>query len=178
MAPPSGAREPGDARRSQDELGRAFREHVEAVYRYVHTRVHRVADAEDITSEVFARAVRWLDTARSPAEVRSWLLHTAASVIAAHWQTVYGDVRLAERLQWNPLAPVADRDDGAAVARAAAILSRLPSRYREVLRLRFLEGLSAPAIARRMGLRPGHVRVLQYRALRKAAALWRDGGAS
>jgi RNA polymerase sigma-B factor len=53
--------------------------------------------------------------------------------------------------------------------RAWRILDALPEREREVLRLRFLHGYSAGEIGRELGLTPDHVRVLQLRALRRAA---------
>jgi RNA polymerase sigma-70 factor (ECF subfamily) len=55
--------------------------------------------------------------------------------------------------------------------RAWRILDALPEREREVLRLRFLHGYTAPEIARALSLTPDHVRVLQLRALRRAATL-------
>ena len=53
--------------------------------------------------------------------------------------------------------------------RAWRILEALPEREREVLRLRFLHGYTAGEIGRELGLTPDHVRVLQLRALRRAA---------
>jgi len=40
-----------------------------------------------------------------------------------------------------------------------------------VLELRFLRGYSAREVAAELRVSPGHVRVLQFRALRKAAEL-------
>jgi RNA polymerase sigma-70 factor (ECF subfamily) len=54
--------------------------------------------------------------------------------------------------------------------RALRILAALPPRERDVLRLRFLHGYSAAEIGQALGLSPGNVRVLQLRALRRAAA--------
>ncbi|HKC75760.1 MAG TPA: sigma factor-like helix-turn-helix DNA-binding protein [Chloroflexota bacterium] len=42
-------------------------------------------------------------------------------------------------------------------------------RILEALRLRFLHGYTAPEIGQALGLTPGNVRVLQLRALRRAA---------
>ena len=49
-------------------------------------------------------------------------------------------------------------------------------REQEVVRLRFVAGLSHRAIGKAMGLRPGNVAVIVYRALRKLRArLEREG---
>ena len=55
-------------------------------------------------------------------------------------------------------------------ARALRILDALPEREREVLRLRFLRGYTAAEIGQALGLTAGNVRILQLRALRRAAA--------
>jgi RNA polymerase sigma-70 factor (ECF subfamily) len=54
--------------------------------------------------------------------------------------------------------------------RALRILAALPEREGQVLRLRFLHGYTAAEIGRALGLTPGNVRILQMRALRRAAA--------
>ena len=54
---------------------------------------------------------------------------------------------------------------------ALACVATLPAREREVVLLRVLGGLSAEAVAAITGLRPGTVRVLQHRGLRRLADL-------
>jgi len=49
------------------------------------------------------------------------------------------------------------------------LLARLPENYRRVLELRFLEGCSIRETAIALGLSPGNVKVLQYRAVQRAA---------
>ncbi len=159
---------------SQDALDAAFRAHLPAVYRYLYARLHNAADTEDLCGEVFVRAVRWLEAERSPGEVRAWLLRAAATALTEHWRDHY---RRAATLQasieaYRPDAATPPDSDRAS-RQLSGVLARLPSRYREVLVLRFLEGLSAKEIAERLHLRPDHVRVLQYRALRAAG---RPGG--
>jgi RNA polymerase sigma-70 factor, ECF subfamily len=51
------------------------------------------------------------------------------------------------------------------------VLSRLPDRFRQILELRFLRGLSVGQAADEMGVTTGNARVLQHRALRLAAEL-------
>jgi len=58
-----------------------------------------------------------------------------------------------------------------AAARIQPILQALPEQYREVLHCRFLLKLSIKATALRMGVTVGNVKVLQFRALKRAADL-------
>jgi len=47
----------------------------------------------------------------------------------------------------------------------AALLEALPSRQREIIRLRLVVGLSAQETADRLGMAPNAVRLAQHRAL-------------
>jgi hypothetical protein len=53
--------------------------------------------------------------------------------------------------------------------RVQHLLSLLPERDRTILTLRYLQGYSAAEIARALGTSAGHIRVLQLRALKRAA---------
>jgi RNA polymerase sigma-70 factor (ECF subfamily) len=57
------------------------------------------------------------------------------------------------------------------VDRVQHLLQALPEHYREVLTCRFLLNLSIKDTALRMGLSKANVKVLQFRALKRAAAL-------
>jgi RNA polymerase sigma-70 factor (ECF subfamily) len=55
--------------------------------------------------------------------------------------------------------------------RAIALLAALPREQGEVVALRVIAGLDAEHVGQILGKRPGNVRVLQHRALRRLAAL-------
>jgi RNA polymerase sigma-70 factor (ECF subfamily) len=152
-------------------LGSAFQENAAAIYRFIYAKVGNRAAAEDLTGDVFLKATRWLAEDRSADSIRSWLYTTARSTIADYW---HDQSRL-------PSMPLEDFDavlfcgtDGPEEVRrtrerALRILAALPERERAVLRLRFLHGYTAAEIGRALGLTPGNVRILQMRALRRAA---------
>lgn len=145
----------------------AYRENVVPLYRYVHARTGNRPDAEDVTAAVFLRALPRLRAGASKGEVRAYLFATARTVLADHWARHYGtEVGLpADDL----VAPVEDSVGDGGARRANAILARLPSNYREVLELRFLRGYSVRETARAMSLSVTNAKVLQWRALRRAA---------
>lgn len=146
--------------------------HLDPVYRFVLRRVRNPADAEDLTGEVFLRAWRWLSPERGEREVGSWLFRTARSVLVEHWRA---RAREGEAARQAAALPGVRADGSRARAQVETLLARLPSRYRTVLTLRFLENCSVAEAARRMALRPGNLRTLQYRALREAARLAEGG---
>ncbi len=69
----------------------------------------------------------------------------------------------------------ADTSDERARRRVEALLHRLPENYRRVLELRFIERMSVAETAEQMGITHGNAKVLQYRALRRAALLGEAG---
>jgi RNA polymerase sigma-70 factor (ECF subfamily) len=152
-----------------------YTEHVVGIYRFVYARVGNRPDAEDLTAQVFVRAVEQLDTTREPGQIAAWLYRVAQNAIADYWRAFYRlPVIGADHVApgWEPSddgrqAPAAP--DERASIRVEALLRGLPDRYRRVLELRFLQRLTVAETATAMGISSGNAKVLQYRALRKAA---------
>lgn len=149
--------------------------HVLGIYRFVYARVGNHPDAEDLTAQVFVRAVESLDLDRDPGQIAAWLYRVAQNATADYWRAFYrlplvGTDHVAPG--WEP-ADDPGRDTSStgerATARVETLMRRLPNHYRRVLELRFLERLSVAETARAMGISNGNARVLQYRALRRAA---------
>jgi RNA polymerase sigma-70 factor (ECF subfamily) len=147
-----------------------YREHVGPVYRYVYARTGNRPDAEDIVAQVFLRALPRLRVRASVGEIRSYLMTTARSVLAEHWTLRYGaEVGLLGDQVAQPEPPPQRHDDDSGVRRAARVLAALPDHYRHILELRFLRGYSVKESAREMGITVTNAKVLQHRALRRAA---------
>jgi RNA polymerase sigma-70 factor (ECF subfamily) len=139
------------------------------LYRFFYQQVGNREEAEDLTSEVFLKASRLLDTSRDEASQRAWLRQTAQTALADYWRRFY-------RVPTDPLpdeVPLRveeeSRFEPSWSSRLPALLASLPENYRRVLELRFLEGYSIRETAAAMGLSPGNVKVLQYRAVQRAA---------
>lgn len=167
---------PADQRGRFEEI---YDELVVPIYRFIHARVGNRPDAEDLTAQVFMRAIEQLDTTRDRGQIVSWLYRVSQNAIADYWRAFYrlpviGTEQVAPG--WEPMDPAAVRehsssDEGASAARVRQLLDRLPDRYARVLELRFLQRLSVAETADRMGISRGNAKILQYRALRKAALL-------
>src|SRR5438876_1516810 len=67
-------------------LGSAFQENAARIYRFIYAKVGNRAAAEDLTSEVFLKAVRWLAPDRRADSIRAWLYTAARSTIADYWR--------------------------------------------------------------------------------------------
>ncbi|MHB8507415.1 MAG: RNA polymerase sigma factor [Candidatus Dormibacteria bacterium] len=150
-----------------------YRDWAVPVYRFVFSRVGNRADAEDLTTGVFERALPRLRDNAVAAEVGGYLFATARTVLADHWRDGW-DVRTTElpsEVHAPPLLPLSSAAHHLEVeGRARAILDALPDNYRRVLELRFLRGFSIRETAAHMGVTVANAKVLQHRALRRAAA--------
>jgi len=150
-----------------------YRDNIGLVHRLMFAKVGNRPDAEDLTTEVFLAALRPLRLPASVGEVRAYLLATARTVLARYWARTLGQqvTSLTEDPEQVPTAP---RRASAAPPQqreqqAHQILSALPDRYQQILRLRFLEGCTVAEAAKALGISATNAKVLQHRALRRAA---------
>jgi RNA polymerase sigma-70 factor, ECF subfamily len=160
-----------------------YDEHVMAIHRFVYARVGNRPDAEDLTGQVFMRAVEQLDVDRPAPQISAWLYRVAQNAVADYWRAFYrlpqvGVDQVAGG--WEPATPQptphAEADADRAATAVRRLLKRLPEQYARVLELRFLQRLSVAETASRLGITDGNAKVLQYRALRKAALLVETDG--
>jgi RNA polymerase sigma-70 factor (ECF subfamily) len=153
-------------------LEEVFSRYLDPVYRFVYSRVGNREDAEDLTSEVFLKASRQLDSSRAEASVAQWLFTVARTVLADHWRRYYR-AGATLPLDEGRAGDIPDEGQGAVPSERSAqlverVLEALPERYRRVLELRFLKGYSIQETAQEMGVTPENVKVIQHRALAKA----------
>jgi len=151
-----------------------YRDNVDRIYRLMFVKVGNRVDAEDLTAEVFLAALGPLRVSASVGEVRAYLLATARTVLAGYWRRTLGcQITTIDDDYPQPAGvegPVSD-----APQRAEAVLAGLPEQYRRILQLRFLDSCSVKQAAAELGVSVANAKVLQYRALRRAARLGEEG---
>ncbi len=153
-----------------------YEDNLVSVYRFVFKRVRNREEAEDLTSQIFLKALRYFDPEHSAQSARSWLFKIAHTTIADFWRTRYRalisslDVRL--EVGWEgPTEEVILGTNERAAERICNLLEALPERYREVLRCRFLLNFSIRETATTMGISDANAKILQFRAIKYAANL-------
>jgi RNA polymerase sigma-70 factor (ECF subfamily) len=153
-----------------------YQEHIGPIYRYIYSRVSNRQEAEDLTAQTFLKAAQSLNADQNVYSRKRWLFQVARTTVADYWRTYYRiSVSSLEALLeagWegptnDELAP--EPGDVLLMERVQRILQALPSHYREVLTCRFLLNFSLKETALRMGITEANVKVLQYRALKRAA---------
>ena len=151
-----------------EAFGLLYEEYVERVYRYVYVRTGRVEEAEDLTQEVFLRALNSIDAYRDHGKPFSaWLMRIAHNLLIDHY-------RQADRRRFVPLwehmasghdDPAASVESRMEMTKVLRAVTDLPPRQKEVISLRFGAGLSIIETAMAMGKTEGAVKTLQHEAV-------------
>jgi RNA polymerase sigma factor (sigma-70 family) len=167
--------DPGAIDTDPDAFEDFYREHVEAVQRFVARRVPDPHLAADLTGDVFLAVI---DSARTyrPESGRpvAWLFGVARNVIAGERRRSARELHARTRLptaealiEPDDLARLHARIDAEAESRRLyQAMDRLSSNERAVLELVALDGLEVSEAARALGIRPVAARVRLHRARR------------
>jgi RNA polymerase sigma-70 factor (ECF subfamily) len=161
-------------RGDQEAVGELYRRHVEPIYRYTYVRVRDVNLAEDLTAQVFLKALEGLDR-YEPRGVpfRSWLYRIAQARIVDHWrrQARRREVTLADSMPALDPSPEEVAMAQSQWETTVNLLDALTDEQRDVIIMRFLEELSLAEIAQTLGKTVGAVKALQHRGLASLARL-------
>jgi RNA polymerase sigma-70 factor (ECF subfamily) len=153
--------------RSFDE---AYRAHAQDAARWARNLGGTSVDVEDVVQEVFLVVSRRLDSFRGDARFSTWLFEITRKVVANHrrrhrwrfWRT--GEDEKLAKLPSPVRDPLAELERQQAAALFYRTLDNLPEKYRTVLVLFEVEGLSTHDIAELCHLRWPTVKVQLHRA--------------
>jgi len=149
-----------------EAFGELYSIYLDRIYRYVFYQVKDKMTAEDITEDVFIKAWKVIDSCKGRGETFSpWLYRIA------HNQVI--DILRSRRKQ--PLAEMETADKGRGPElevegklerqELLEMIAYLPEAQRQVIILKFFEGLDNFEIAQITGKKQGAIRVSQMRAL-------------
>ena len=171
------------ARRDPRLFEPLYRKYVGQVYSFALYELRDRHAAEDVTEQVFLRALTALPRFEERGDATSssfrlWLFQIARNAISNERR---GRRRRPEApLELAASLPATDDPAAAAVSRSETArvwtaLEQLPDDRRRALVLRFVEEMTAAEIAAVLGRTEGAVRVLIHRALRQVARELRRG---
>jgi RNA polymerase sigma factor (sigma-70 family) len=168
---------PGAFGRDPEAFEAFYREHVEALQRFIARRVATPAAAADLTADVFLAAIQAADSYDprcGPA--KAWLFGIARHRIADSYRAAARESRAAavvvgrELLDADDLARIHERLDAEAAARGLyRRLDTIPERERAVLELVALDELTVAEAAAALKITTVAARVRLHRARKRLA---------
>jgi len=154
------------AQADPSKFGDLYEIHFERIYAFICRRVRDRNIVEDLTSDVFHKALANLRSYESRgAPFGAWLIRIAANAVADQYKRAAREAAgSADRRE-----PAANPDPEGTENRARLFRSvnELPSDQRQVVFERFVEQRSIREIAQQLGRSEGAVKQLQFRALQK-----------
>lgn len=167
-----------------DELAMSalYERHISDVYRFIYYKVSNSEDAEDITQDVMMAAFKGLGNFREEASFRNWCYEIAKRKIADMWRERYKMPTTDIDQIFGLHAEIAGEEElhhraaneETKTEMVTTVLDDLKENYREVLEYRFLKNYSIKETAEAMNITVSNAKVLQHRALKKAAKLHPD----
>ena len=161
------------AKHDPGAFGELYDRHVQQIYRFVYSRLREQAAAEDVTSEVFLRAMRSLPRYQDKGRpFTAWLYQIAANLVNDR----YRSARRVEDIDavYDLSADLPDTGDVAArrdlLRRIGQVIDRLPAAQRTAMVLKFQEDMKLEDIAAVLGKSEGAVKLLIHRGVTRLRA--------
>jgi RNA polymerase sigma-70 factor (ECF subfamily) len=149
-----------------EDFGRLVDRYQKPLFSYLASRVENFPQAEEAAQESFVRAFISLKKLRKPESFYSWLLGIAGRVAKEQFRSELHRRQDCEFLE-TTMTDVADEIGDYPIEEAIAVL---PEIHRQVIVLRFYEGLSCQEVATRLAMPLGTV----TKTLSRAYALLRQ----
>jgi RNA polymerase sigma-70 factor, ECF subfamily len=165
----------------QNAFGELFDRYYDMVFRFALVRMNGDrAQAEDIASETFVRALRRIGSVTYQGrDIGAWFVTIAKNLIFDHVKSSRYRLEQAtdDMVEHSPTTHGPEQQvlEGATTDELLRCIRKLNADQQECITLRFLQGLSVAETAALMNRQEGAVKALQHRAVRRLAQLLPEG---
>jgi RNA polymerase sigma-70 factor (ECF subfamily) len=162
--------------RDQEAFAQLYEEYFGRIYRYIVFKIGDEMEAEDMTQQVFLKALRSISSFRwKGVSFSAWLYRIAHNQVVDYLRRKAKRVAvpLNESIASGGDDPQKVTEQRADIEQVLAAAKHLTEAQREVISLRFAGDLSIAEVAKAMGRSEGAIKALQHSAivaLRKAMA--------
>ena len=148
-------------------FGSLYDHYIRSVYEFVYNKTHNKEVAEDVTSSIFFKALRSIQSIDSSKPLGPWLYKVARNTIIDHYRTAhpYQDISDAWDISDDKVNIIDEVDLAFRSHKLKPFLARLSEEQRTVLMLRIWEEKSYKEIAEIIGKTEGNSKVIFSRAL-------------
>lgn len=164
----------------RDAFASLYRENVQVIYRYIYHRVNDSQLAEDLTGDVFTRALKGMEKYQDQGKpFAAWLYRIAHARVVDHYRRI-GRRPDESDIENIPVAVTPNMDENMMRKHAARTLrtaiAELTDEQQQVIILRFVEGHRIETVAEMMDKNANAIKALQHRALRSLARFLERSG--
>jgi RNA polymerase sigma-70 factor (ECF subfamily) len=153
------------AQKDPSRFAELYENNFERVYAFVARRIRERQVAEDLTADVFHKALANLpgfDWRGIP--FAAWLLRIAANAVNDYWKQSAKEELVGDPPEARSEATLEDVEEQARLFR---MVDKLPPDQRRVIAMRFAEGKTIREIAGELGRSEGAIKQLQFRGLER-----------
>jgi RNA polymerase sigma-70 factor (ECF subfamily) len=160
-----------------------YRTYLPTVYKFLYYRMgNNKAVAEDMTAEVFLRALRKVEDFNwTGADFGSWLLRIARNLVLDNAKSSRARLEILNDEMPEDAAGQARSTESSVMENLTnqgvyQAIKQLSPDQRDVVTMRFIQGLDVGEVAAAMGKKEGTIRTLQFRGLKALQKLLVKGG--
>lgn len=147
-----------------EAFGELYSIYLDRIYRYVFYQVKDKMTAEDITEDVFVKAWKAIGTCKGKGKTfSSWLYRIAHNHMIDNLRSLQKCTSMENITEISD--PKLEVEAGLEHQELLELITCLPQNQRQVITLKFIEGLDNREIGQVMSKSEGAIRVLQMRAL-------------
>lgn len=149
-------------------VGEIYERYQLAIFRFLYYRVGDLQTAEDLTSEVFIRMIKGLpEYTHDKFSFKAWLFRIARNLSIDHYRSSNRrkEIELDEDQIPNHDNPLDHVEQGLTNEKLSQALNKLPTNQRDVIVMRFVNGMSIREVAQVMNRSQDSIKGLQRRAL-------------
>lgn len=162
----------------KEAFGKLYEVYYLPVFRYIHFRIKKKEDTQDLVQTVFIKIYKSIDKYQERGQPLSYFFTVARNTVIDYLRkkkelNLYENVDIEGQDKDNPESFAQGNEERKIVSEA---IQTLNGDQREVILLKFMAGLSNSEIAKQIGKSEDAVRQIQHRALKvlkeKLKLLW------
>lgn len=152
----------------QEAFAKLYEQNFDKIYRYLSLKVGNNVEAEDMTQQVFIKALQSISSYKwKGVPFSAWLFRIAHNHVIDYYrkQSRQATTPLYEFMAVSDCDPEKSAEDKADIERLLQASKKLTAAQQEVITLRFAGELPIAEVARIMGKTQGAVKALQHSAI-------------
>ena len=160
-------------------FSKAYDDYADAIFRYCYYKLSDRDAAKDATQEIFLKIWNYLDSGKNIQSFKSFLYVTAANHVKDQWKkkkAIPISVLDNEEHSFDVADPASSFENKIEFGLAVDLLNRVGEKDREILLLRFVEGLSITEISEILKIRENATSVRINRALARLKSIIEKNG--